>query len=172
MRKNSRVYVGTYEKYNNGSLFGEWVDLTQFSNIDEFYKYIRRLHKDEPDPEFMFQDWENIPSVFISESYISPAIWDLMNSGVDMDIIFALAEYLQNEDDLIKIIENGDFTVYYDVNNDEDLGYEIVDNVYGGVENLGKETLESYFGYDSFGRDLQLEGTFIPFEGGMIELHY
>lgn len=165
MSENPKIYVGTYKKYNEGSLFGEWVDLTQFSNIDEFYRYIRKLHKDEKDPEFMFQDWENIPSVFISESYISPAVWDLMNAGVDMDVIFALAEYLRNEDDLIKIIENGDFTVYYDVNNDEDLGYEIVDNVYGGVENLGKETLESYFNYDRFGYDLQLNGTFVPFPG-------
>lgn len=165
------VYVGTYGKYNRGSLAGEWVDLTQFSNIDEFYKYIRRLHKDERDPEFMFQDYENIPKVFITESYISPAIWDLMNADVEMDVIFALADYLQDEDDLIKVIENGEYTVYYDVNSDSDFGYEVVDNVYGGVENLGKETLESYFDYDRFGYDLQMNGTFVPFEGGMVELY-
>lgn len=49
-----QVYVGTYEKYNNGSLEGEWVDLTDFDNLKDFYRYIRELHKDEREPEFMF----------------------------------------------------------------------------------------------------------------------
>ena len=55
------VYVGTYGKYNSGSLDGEWVDLIQFSNKEEFYECCRALHEDEPDAEFMFQDWEYIP---------------------------------------------------------------------------------------------------------------
>ena len=166
------VYVGTYGKYNRGSLAGEWVDLTQFSDIDEFYEYIRRLHKDEKYPEFMFQDYEDIPKVLITESYISPAIWDLMNADVEMDVIFALADYLKDEDELVEVIENGYYTVYYDVDSDSDLGYEIVENVYGGIENLGQDTLERYFDYEYFGRDMSLNGTFIPFEGGMIELQY
>ena len=33
------VYVGTYGKYNNGSLFGKWVNLTDFTSKEEFYKY-------------------------------------------------------------------------------------------------------------------------------------
>jgi antirestriction protein len=55
---NLRIYVGTYGKYNNGSLFGEWLEISKFSNLQEFYRYISELHKDENDPEFMFQDWE------------------------------------------------------------------------------------------------------------------
>ena len=27
----ARVYVGTYGKYNNGSLFGAWLDLSDYS---------------------------------------------------------------------------------------------------------------------------------------------
>lgn len=26
----ARVYVGTYAKYNNGSLFGKWLDLSDY----------------------------------------------------------------------------------------------------------------------------------------------
>jgi antirestriction protein len=55
---NVRIYVGTYHKYNCGSLEGKWVDLDQFSNLSEFYCFIRNLHSDEEDPEFMFQDYE------------------------------------------------------------------------------------------------------------------
>lgn len=65
------VYVGTYKKYNNGSLFGEWVDLTKFDTYADFMRYIRRLHKDELDPEFMMQDFEGYPESWYYESGMS-----------------------------------------------------------------------------------------------------
>lgn len=36
----------------------------------KFLAACAELHKDEHDPEFMFQDWEGIPAEMISESYI------------------------------------------------------------------------------------------------------
>lgn len=65
------VYVGTYKKYNSGSLFGEWVDLTKFDTYEDFMRYIRKLHKDESDPEFMIQDFEGFPEALYRESGIS-----------------------------------------------------------------------------------------------------
>lgn len=59
--ENPKVYVGTYAKYNNGSLSGQWVDLTQFANYSEFVKYCQNIHKDESDPELMIQDYKNFP---------------------------------------------------------------------------------------------------------------
>ena len=61
------VYVGTYHQYNGGSIFGKWFDLTDFDDEDAFYDACRALHAAEDDPEFMFQDWEGIPSQFASE---------------------------------------------------------------------------------------------------------
>ena len=51
-----KVYVGTYAKYNNGNLFGEWLELDDYSDEDEFLEACRELHSDEEDPELMFQD--------------------------------------------------------------------------------------------------------------------
>lgn len=65
-----RVYVGTYAKYNSGSLAGEWLDLEDYSDKAEFYAACKELHANEPDPEFMFQDWEDIPEGMIGESHI------------------------------------------------------------------------------------------------------
>ena len=53
-----KVYVGTYGKYNNGSLDGDWLDLDKFNSYEEFLAACRQLHKDELDPEFMIQDTE------------------------------------------------------------------------------------------------------------------
>ena len=63
-----RIYVGTYAKYNDGSIDGEWVDLTDFDSYDEFVEHCRELHKDEKDPEFMIQDSEGFPSRWYHES--------------------------------------------------------------------------------------------------------
>jgi len=70
-----KLYVGTYHKYNSGSIQGEWVDLDDFNNKDEFLEYCAELHKDEDDPEFMFQDSDSDTAgesdFFYNESYIS-----------------------------------------------------------------------------------------------------
>ena len=75
-----KLYVGTYGKYNNGSIDGEWLDLNDFESIDEFYEKCHEIHQDENDPEFMFQDYEadeEWESNFYSECSISPVYWEL-----------------------------------------------------------------------------------------------
>lgn len=52
----ARVYVVTYGKYSNGSLFGARLDLSDYSNKEDFYEAGQRLHKDEEDAEYMFQN--------------------------------------------------------------------------------------------------------------------
>lgn len=54
------LYVGTYRKYNNGSIYGTWVNLSSFENAEEYYRYIKLVHSDEEDPEYMYQDECNI----------------------------------------------------------------------------------------------------------------
>ena len=53
-----KLYVGTYHKYNCGSIYGKWIDLDDFSNKNEFLSACFEVHKDEDDPELMFQDVE------------------------------------------------------------------------------------------------------------------
>lgn len=72
----ARVYVGTYRKYNEGSIDGAWLNLADYKSKNEFLEACRRLHKDEADPEFMFQDWEGIPSWMIRESSIDAEVWE------------------------------------------------------------------------------------------------
>ena len=50
----ARIYVGTYKKYNNGSLAGAWLDLSDYSDKEEFLNACHELHNNESDPEFMF----------------------------------------------------------------------------------------------------------------------
>lgn len=87
------VYVGTYAKYNNGSIKGAWVDLSKFSDEDEFLDYCRELHKDEEDPELMYQDFEEFPKRYYSESYINSDLWEwLALDDNEKDILEAYLE--------------------------------------------------------------------------------
>jgi antirestriction protein len=72
----AQVYVGTYAKYNEGSIAGAWLDLEQFKDQDEFLKACAELHKDEEDPEFMFQDFEGIPEILCWEGGLSEEVFD------------------------------------------------------------------------------------------------
>ena len=54
----TRVYVGTYAKYNNGDLTGTWMALSDYDTYDDFLNACRELHSDENEPELMFQDIE------------------------------------------------------------------------------------------------------------------
>lgn len=71
--KNPSVYVGTYGKYNEGSLDGEWVDITEFDSYEDFIDYCRKLHGDENSAELMFQDFAGFPEIWYSESGILKA---------------------------------------------------------------------------------------------------
>ena len=57
---NPAVYCGTYAKYNNGSLYGMWIDLSTFENYHDFMEFCNRLHANEAEPELMFQDYEHL----------------------------------------------------------------------------------------------------------------
>ena len=43
------IYCGTYKKYNEGSLFGAWLDLRTFDSYEEFIDVCKQLHADEDD---------------------------------------------------------------------------------------------------------------------------
>ena len=97
-----RVYVGTYAKYNNGDLSGEWVDLTDYSDYDDFLEYCAEIHSDEEDPEFMFQDAENFPDEYYGESGLKPSLWDYIETinNYDKELVDAILEEGYTLDDV------------------------------------------------------------------------
>lgn len=68
---------------------------------------------------------------------------------------------------------NGDLEEYDDSSfSDQDFGYEIVE-IFGGIENLDRDTLDMYFDYDGYGRDAKINGSFYEVEPGTwVELYW
>lgn len=151
-----RIYVSTYAKYNNGSLDGKWVELMKFDTYDEFVDYCKALHKDEKDPEFMVQDFENYPKAWYHEAGLPTEeefekIYEyyLMNDN-EQDAYEAFVDYTGNDNvESFRDAYEGRF------NSAEDFAYHMVDNI--GWDGVGKENLETYFDYDAFGRDMMFD---------------
>ena len=81
----ARIYVGTYAKYNEGSLRGKWIDLSDCYDQDEFMEVCHELHQDEEEPELMFQDWENIPDELIDEGHLHENFFELRDELENLD---------------------------------------------------------------------------------------
>lgn len=98
---NPAVYCGTYFKYNRGSLYGMWIDLSTFDTYEEFMKFCHRLHADEPDPELMFQDYEHYPSSWYCEGGMSKETFDKIKeyTSLDDEKKEAYKAYLSNWDE-------------------------------------------------------------------------
>lgn len=149
-----RIYVGTYAKYNDGDISGEWVDLTDFAHdYDGFVEHCREIHKDEKDPEFMIQDYEGYPSSMYHEAGLpTEEEFDkiIEISELDDSEKSAYAAYLELDfsDDSIEAFRGHYYGEYED---DDTLGYEIVEE-FGMPQNP-----EMYFDYERFGRDLMYD---------------
>lgn len=135
------VYVGTYAKYNNGDISGEWVDLSDYSDSEELLARFAEIHDDESDPEYMIQDKEGESCILsmIGESMsdeewekILEKISEIEDSHLDIEVISAYcAGFGYNLADVdISDIEDA-YSGSYDSEEDfaedmaDQLGYEI-----------------------------------------------
>jgi len=118
------VYVGTYGKYNSGSIAGKWLQIADYDSRDDFYKACEELHKDESDPEYMFQDWECMPSSMIGESWIDSKFWDYLTV---MNDSYLDAEVIQAAIDLEIPAEDIEDAYISEYDSDEDFAFEMAD---------------------------------------------
>lgn len=155
-RVESRVYVGTFGKYSRGSIAGAWLVLQDYSDYDEFLKACKELHKDEENPEFMFQDWENIPEGAISESYLNPTIWEAFDAIESNYEEFATycnyMESIRRGDDFADVVERFEERRQGEYSSEEDFAEQVAEDT--GITESIPEDLRHYFDYSAFARDL------------------
>lgn len=157
---NPAVYVGTYQKYNEGSLFGAWLDLLTFESYEEFISICHAVHFDERDPEFMIQDYMNFDNGHgISSEWLDRKTFEHVN---------ALADYDAKEQDVIK-------EFWHEVDNDlspsevlekllyvgdlDEFAYEMAEDWLDSIcfDRHTAEAIRPYFDYNAYARDLSFE---------------
>jgi antirestriction protein len=157
-----RLYVGTYAKYNAGNLHGKWLTLTDFHDKDEFLEACKELHKDEADPELMFQDSENIPKGLYSES-TCPDLWEIEREckrhGVEIETLAAWVEHGMGDwDDANNCADS--FRGQFD--NEEAFAEHLCEDC--GILNEMPENLRPYFDMKAYARDLFMGGDYTAIE--------
>ena len=155
----NRIYVGTYAKYNAGSLAGAWIDPTDYLCKQDFIDACNELHKDESDPELMFQDWEGDFFGLISEGFIDAKFWDLINAPELKDDErkeafeeFVNCGFANLESDASEILE--DFAERYkgQHESEEEFAAELAMEEF--AEEFGRKSeLEMYFDYSAYAHD-------------------
>jgi antirestriction protein len=133
------------------------MDLSDYSDSEEFYDACRELHNDEKDPEQMFQDWENIPSALSGESSLADNIFEIIEAvsnwnNTQQEAFGVWLNYMSSDianediDDLIESFEDDYQGEYKD---EEDFTYEIVEQCYDLPE-----FAKTHLDYEKFARDL------------------
>ena len=133
-----KVYVGTYKKYNEGSLKGKWFNLNDYADEDDFLKAALEFHKDEEDPELMFQDFEGFPEEYYNESGLSDKIWEWLKlDKEDRELLEVYVNELGNKDADISEARDAFYGTY---SSKEDWAEEFLEQSGG----LGKDNAASY----------------------------
>ena len=181
-----KLYLANLGKYNEGILKGEWVELPlSETELEEAMVNIGVAHYDEEGnyvpyvtetdengyeyvyEEYAIHDYETDLNISISEysslndlntvaEIVEDFELDQVNALLDGGVI-DMKDLI--EGDLEEIMQNYSFIeLEPNMNEEQEVGYAYVDEIYGGPECLSKEILERYFDYEAFGRDILLSG--------------
>lgn len=164
-----RIYVGTYAKYNNGSIAGAWLVLEDYADRAEFLEACRALHSDESDPELMYQAFEGFPKTFYNESSApSDAFWDWLKlDDDDRELLEVYQDNVDPDADIDMALEafGGGFE------SEADWAETFLTDT-GGLEGV-PDHLRYYIDFEAYGRDARLSGdvTFVRHNGDLWAFH-
>lgn len=166
-----RVYVGTYNKYNNGSIKGEWLNLYEFKTRTEFFSKCEEIHKDEKNPELMFQDYEGIPKPLIDESYIDPRLFDILSLELEEDMQTAFLDFMDNQhfywEDIDEAYESFEESFRGNYDQLQDYTDEEAEERFDLAHR--DDEISLYFDYDKYAYSRKCEGLWISKNGNVFE---
>lgn len=162
------IYLTNLGKYNEGELIGEWVNLP-VSN-EELEKVFKRIGINEEYEEYFVTDFESDFGYHVNEydnlDELNEVAEKIENLDEDQsEIAKALIHDLDyTVDEAIDKVSDGDYIIWSECNSMTDVAYQMVEE-YGYLNNI-PENVARYFDYESYGRDLGFEGTFIFMDNG------
>lgn len=87
------------------------------------------------------------------------------------DELIALQAYLEeyNMEQALEEVRQGNYRIYYDCDNMEDVAYQAVNE--SGLLDGVPEQVKMYFDYEAYGRDMDINRTFIQIDNSFVELY-
>jgi len=181
----AKIWIGCYATYNDGFLFDKQYEVESVDELEDALKdaekhFLECIRKEKP-------QWD-IEDHYCEEMYIADneieyngefltrvksecigeirEILELNDESFnhDLALLFEASKVLGYDD--LSELDDRLFSVEVDSNSDSDLGhaYAEITCLFDSFENA-PETLINYFDYDSYGRDLYMEFTYIEVNG-------
>ena len=157
-----KIYLTNLGKYNEGELVGEWVELPVLP--EELQEVFKRIGINEEYEEYFITDYE-CDLYEVGEYENIDKLNDIAERIKELDeeeskVVKALMQELgYTLDEAIKKVNNGDYRIYYDCDDMADVAFQVVEEC--DYLNNASDIVARYFDYESFGRDLGIEGTYI-----------
>lgn len=164
-----KIYLANLGKYNEGELIGEWVELPV--SQEELQKVFERIGISEEYEEYFITDYE-CDLYEVGEYENIDKLNDIAERIKELDeeeskVVKALIQELDYTlDEAIDKVNSGDYMIYNDCENMADVAYQVVEEC-GYLENV-PDNVARYFDYESFGRELELEGNYILLDGSEV----
>lgn len=151
-----KVYIANLAKYNEGKMVGEWLTLPMIrEELEERLQYIRG-----EDEEYAIHDYE--APFHIGEYNDVYQINDTaaILARYDSRIVVALSECMDNIDEVIRLLESRDYSVYFEVDNLCDVAVDMIDEGYFVPI---PTSIACYIDYEMITRDLKMDGWYMHY---------
>lgn len=165
------INVTNLKKYNEGALVGEWISLP-CEDIKEVLEKISNNGNDE----LFISDYEtDISGLKVAEYEDILQLNEIAEEIEEMreDELIALQAYLEqyanNMEQALEEVRQGNYRIYYNCDNMEDVAYQVVNDC--GLLDGVPEEVKIYFDYEAYGRDLDINRTFIQIDNSFVELY-
>lgn len=147
------IYIANLHDYNCGRLVGEWVSLPMVEeDLEAVANEISRgyelaIHDYECD--FMrISEYDDIFRLNeIAEQYENLFYHERIVVTAHMDY------YGSSIEEALEVLDSGDYAIYHDCTDTADVALELL-----GEGMISADTLETYFDFEAFARDLEIEG--------------
>ena len=165
------VWIGNLGDYNAGILRGDWYDLDNY-DIDELETAVNELTNDGRNDYFIADsmsdygvkvgEYESLESLYEKYEIVKDIIDEYDDNAADVIAAYA---YTNNISDDLSNISSYEFYFYSDCYTMADVAFEYLDRT-GGLDEM-PEHLRNYFDYESYGRDMEIEGNLYYAGGGL-----
>lgn len=166
-----KIFISNLKEYNNGKIIGEWVSLP-CEGLEEVLNKISNNGNDE----LFISDYEtDISNLKISEYddilQLNEIAEEIGNLSDDELIAFQayLEQYANNMEQALEEVRQGNYRIYYNCDNMEDVAYQAVNE--SGLLDGVPEQVKMYFDYEAYGRDMDINRTFIQIDNSFVELY-
>lgn len=158
-----KVWVGNLGKYNEGDLVGRWIELP--IDEDDLEKVLKSIGIDNEEYEEIFIADYDVP--FDSKDLGEYTPLETLNEIAERYEDFSDDEKeVFNEissdfklDEAFDIVKDGDYMIYSNCDDMGDVAMQYVEET-GLLDNV-PDDLVDYFDYQSYGRDMEINGYYI-----------